>query len=149
MQAKIPPLLIVFVLGAGMLAADARLPGHFDFPGRAWAAYALVAAGILLVLLGVGRFRKADTTVDPLHPDRASELVTGGVYRFTRNPMYLGFAAVLAGWDLYLGSWFGALSRPLYVLLMNRFQIGPEERALAGRFGAAYQAYRSRVRRWL
>ena len=148
MQAKIPPLLVVLVLGALMLATDRYLPGHFDFPGRPWAALAVVALGILLAGLGAARFRAAGTTVDPLHPEQASALVTGGIYRFSRNPMYLGFAAVLAGWTLYLGSYLGALSIPLYVLYMDRFQIVPEEKVLERRFGGAYEAYLGRVRRW-
>lgn len=149
MKLRIPPLLIVLVLGAGMLYADRFLSGHFDFPGRPWAAYALVGFGILLTILGVGCFRAAGTTVDPLHPEQASSLVTGGVYGLTRNPMYLGFAAVMLGWTLYLGSYYGLPALALYVLYMNRFQIAPEEAALGRRFGAAYESYRKRVRRWI
>jgi protein-S-isoprenylcysteine O-methyltransferase Ste14 len=82
-------------------------------------------------------------------PAAASSLVTGGIYRWTRNPMYLGMALALAGWGLYLGN-FGALALVgLFVMYIDRYQIDPEERALTARFGDAFAAYRRRVRRWL
>jgi len=87
--------------------------------------------------------------VNPLKPDSASALVVAGIYRWTRNPMYLGMATVLAAWGLYLAN-IGALAGvALFVAYMNRFQIAPEERALEARFGADFAAYRGRVRRWL
>jgi protein-S-isoprenylcysteine O-methyltransferase Ste14 len=75
--------------------------------------------------------------------------VTTGVYRFTRNPMYLGFLLALIAWGIFLGNIVSALMPLLFVAYMNRFQISPEERALRARFGAPYVAYQSSVRRWL
>lgn len=150
MKAKVPPVLLVLLLAAAMHAV-ARMggPGAFTFPGQMPAAALLFLAGLLLPAAGVHRFRAADTTVDPLHPDKASALVVRGIYSRTRNPMYLGFAAMLLGWAVWLGSIWSFPGLPLYVLWMNRFQIGPEEEALERRFGAAYREYRSRVRRWI
>ena len=76
-------------------------------------------------------------------------MVTRGVYRWTRNPMYLGMLVVLAGWAVWLGSAAALLGLPLSVLLLNRLQIGPEERILRERFGQDYIDYQARVRRWL
>jgi protein-S-isoprenylcysteine O-methyltransferase Ste14 len=84
-----------------------------------------------------------------MKPDAASSLVADGVYRWTRNPMYLGFLIALAGWAAYLANVASALVLPLFVLYMNRFQIVPEERALAARFGPQFEDYRRSVRRWL
>ena len=80
---------------------------------------------------------------------RAPCVVTRGVYRWTRNPMYLGMLVVLAGWAVWLGSAAALLGLPLSVLLLNRLQIGPEERILRERFGQDYIDYQARVRRWL
>jgi protein-S-isoprenylcysteine O-methyltransferase Ste14 len=75
--------------------------------------------------------------------------VSGGIYRFTRNPMYLGRLLQLAGWAVFLSNALAALLLPVYVLYINRFQVQPEERALLERFGSEYAAYQQRVRRWL
>lgn len=141
---------MVLLLAAAMwAAARSGWPGAFAFPGQAAVAALFLLPGLLLPALGVHRFRAADTTVDPLHPDRASALVVRGVYSRTRNPMYLGFAFVLLGWAVWLGSAWSFAGLPLYVLWMNRFQIGPEEQALEHRFGEAYREYLRRVRRWI
>lgn len=149
MKTKVPPLVILVILGGFMLAADRFAPGRFDFQGREWVGVLFVTIGILLTGLGVQRFRASATTVDPRRPGEASALVTSGVYRFTRNPMYLGFASVLVGWAFYLGTALGFLAMPLFVLWMNLFQIAGEETALERRFGKAYAEYRGRVRRWI
>jgi len=82
-------------------------------------------------------------------PQSASALVVSGIYRFTRNPMYVGFLFVLLGWAVWLSNGLSFLFLPAFVLYMNRFQIQPEERALHARFGQEFVAYTSRVRRWL
>ncbi len=76
-------------------------------------------------------------------------LVTSGIYRFTRNPMSLGFLLVLAGWSLYLAHWVAVLPLPAFVACMNRFRIRPEERPLQARFSPRFDQYTSAVRRWL
>jgi len=72
-----------------------------------------------------------------------------GIYRFTRNPMYVGLALVLLGWAALLSSPWALLGPLVFVLYINRFQIAPEERVLSAKFGAAYTEYIARVRRWL
>ena len=111
------------------------------------AGTALVTAGILLALWGVATFRRHHTAVLPFH--RARSLVRSGPYRFTRNPMYLGFALALLGWAVWLGHAPGLLLVALCVVYLDRFQIRPEERMLAERFGEPYRAYIAKVRRWL
>ena len=84
-----------------------------------------------------------------LHPEKASTLVVSGIYRFTHNPMYLGFALMLLALTSRLSTWPGLLVVALFVGYMNRFQIRPEEAALEARFGDAAREYRRSVRRWL
>ncbi len=112
-------------------------------------AIALAAIGAGFDVSGLVAFRRARTTVNPMKPGSASSLVHSGVYRVTRNPMYVGLVFLLLGWAAYLWSpWvlFGPLAFAAYI---NRFQIAPEERALAALFGEEYRAYQARVRRWL
>ncbi len=140
-----PPLLLVALMALAWFAGG---PG-FDFPARVPAGIVLMAAGLGLKIVAALAFRARGTTVSPLAPERSAALVVDGLYRFTRNPMYLGAVTILIGWTLYLGAWPALLAVPVYVLYLNRFQIGPEERALSARFGADYDAYRARVRRWI
>jgi protein-S-isoprenylcysteine O-methyltransferase Ste14 len=94
-------------------------------------------------------FRQAATTIDPVRIDRASALVTGGIYRATRNPMYVSLTLLLVAWALWLGGWWAWAGPVALVLWLDRFQIRPEERAMEARFGAAYLRYKAQVRRWL
>jgi protein-S-isoprenylcysteine O-methyltransferase Ste14 len=84
-----------------------------------------------------------------LKPETSTSLVASGLYRWTRNPMYLGFLTVLLGLGVFLSNPLALAPIPLFVLYMTRFQIRPEEKALEARFGADFAAYKSRVRRWI
>jgi len=133
-----------------MWAVSRLLPaGYLTIPGKLWLSAAVLAVGACIALLGVLEFRSAGTTVDPRTPNESESLVVKGVYRFTRNPMYLGFLLMLVAWGLFLGSVFAALLLPLFIVYMNRFQILPEERHMRALFGEAYNRYASQVRRWL
>ncbi len=112
-------------------------------------AGALVVVGLGFDLLGLIAFRASRTTVNPLKPERSTALVTGGVYRVTRNPMYLGMALLLLAWAVYLSSLLPLAGPVVFVLYITRFQIRPEERALQARFGDDFARYAARVRRWL
>lgn len=152
LELKIPPVAVTVLTGIGMWATAEAFP-VLDIPlpplWRAGLGVMLVAAGVYTALAGVGEFRRAATTVNPLSPEASSRLVTGGIYRHTRNPMYLGMLLGLAGWSVALSH----LSAPLwlmgYAAYMNRFQILPEERVLTEHFGAVFGEYQRRVRRWL
>ena len=112
-------------------------------------AASLAVLGVAVAIAGVASFRRAQTTVNPLKPESTSSLVVSGVYRVSRNPMYVGMLLVLLGWGVLLSNVLALPIVPGFVLYMNRFQIGPEETVLAELFGEEYATYRSRVRRWL
>jgi protein-S-isoprenylcysteine O-methyltransferase Ste14 len=116
---------------------------------RLAAAAAIGLVGIGFSAAGVLAFRRARTTVNPTTPEKATALVSSGAYRITRNPMYVGLAWVLVAWAVFLSSGWALLGVVAFVLYIGRFQIAPEERALAQLFGSEYAAYRARVRRWL
>jgi protein-S-isoprenylcysteine O-methyltransferase Ste14 len=115
----------------------------------------LVLAGSLFVvalafdLAGLLAFRASRTTINPLAPERVSALVTNGVYRITRNPMYVGQCFILLAWGVYLSALLPFLGPIIYILYITRFQIVPEERVLRQLFGEQYAQYTARVRRWL
>lgn len=150
LELKIPPVVIGLALGA-VMAAFARLAPAFAFglPGGRVIAAGLAAIGVLVALSGVASFRRAGTTVNPLQPSATARLVVSGIYRRTRNPMYLGMLLVLLGWGVFLANVLAFLAAIAFIPLMNRLQIGPEERSLAATFGPAFTAYQSTVRRWL
>lgn len=149
LELKIPPPLVALVTGLLMWSA-ARLVPPLALPDvmRVAVAVVLAGAGVGLAVAGVLTFRRAKTTVNPTTPAAASALVRTGVFRFTRNPMYLGLLLCLVAWAIYLSNVLALLIAPLFVLFMNRFQIAPEERALAALFGDSFAAYKRDVRRW-
>ena len=118
-------------------------------PGRIVIAVAVAFVGGFFGIGGIVAFHRAKTTIHPMNPSEASSLVVNGVYTHTRNPMYLGLLIVLFSWSVYLAHPATLVLLPGFVAYMNRFQIIPEERAMASNFGADFEAYRARVRRWL
>jgi protein-S-isoprenylcysteine O-methyltransferase Ste14 len=150
LELKIPPGVVVLLIAALMWLASRTVPDlSFALPARNVVALCLVGLGVTVSGLGVVSFRRADTTVNPLKPGAARALVVSGLYRVTRNPMYLGFLIGLTGWAVSLANALAFLFLPAFVLYLNRFQICPEERALAARFGDEFAAYQAKVRRWL
>lgn len=150
LELKIPPPVVGLVAAAAMWGIDrAEWTPSYEFPGRRVLALTLAVAGLGLAGAGVIEFRRARTTVNPLRPSTTSSLVASGVYRVTRNPMYVGFLLVLLGWAAWLANPATLVIAALFVLYLNRFQITPEERALHALFGAEFETYRGRVRRWL
>ena len=150
LELKVPPLIVV-AIAALLMWAVARVTPRLTllYPGRVLVAAALLISGIAIVLMGVLAFRKASTTVDPRFPENATHIVSSGIYRFTRNPMYLGMLVVLIAWMALLSNVSTVVMPPLFALYITRWQIVPEERALAEKFGAEYEAYCRSVRRWL
>jgi len=147
LENRIPPPIVAACIAAAMLSLAWVVPA-LDFPVPSVLAFPVAGVGALLDAIALVHFLRRRTTVNPLKPESASALVTGGIYRLTRNPMYLGLATLLLAWAIYLGNLAALAGVPLFILYMNRFQIAPEERALEARFGAEYIAYRARVRRW-
>ncbi len=146
LENRLPPPLVVAVLLVAMFAASRALP---PLAARVAGAATLVAFGFSFLARAFRTFRSAGTTIDPVHVERASALVTRGVFGRSRNPMYVGMATMLAGWATFLGSPWLLAGPVLFVAFTTRFQIVPEERAMRARFGDAYASYAGRVRRWL
>ncbi len=150
LELKVPPVALVLIAATGMWGVSVLFPAlSFDFPGVLWASACAASSGVFVAILGVLAFRAVGTTVDPRVPDQSEILVVSGVYRYSRNPMYLGFLLVLCSWGLWLGNLLALFLLPAFVLYMNRFQIIPEERFMLEKFGEDYIRYCGRVRRWV
>ncbi len=121
----------------------------FVIPHRGWIATAVALVGALIAVAGVVSFRRAHTTVNPTTPARASSLVVSGIYQFTRNPMYLGFTLILLALAVFFSNALAVALVLCFVLYLDRFQIRPEERALARLFPEEFAGYKARVRRWM
>jgi protein-S-isoprenylcysteine O-methyltransferase Ste14 len=150
LELRVPPVALAVIAAALMWCARLATP-DFDFPSPSNLMFSvgLALVGALICLAGVVAFRRAKTTVNPMKPDTTSSLVVSGIYRYTRNPMYLGFLLLLMAWAAALSNVLALVSLPAFVLYMNCFQIVPEERMLASRFEQDFAEYRARVRRWL
>lgn len=150
LELRIPPVVVVVVFAAAMLGLSWLTPlATFELPGSRIASFCLALLGMAAATAGILAFRTSRTTVDPRTPDAASTVVVGGIYRFSRNPMYLGFLCMLAGWVVYLSNATAALLLPAFVAYINAFQIKPEERILLSKFGPRFTEYMGSVRRWL
>jgi protein-S-isoprenylcysteine O-methyltransferase Ste14 len=150
LEVTIPPpavaaAIAVVMWGTSRLAPLLQLPDAL----RLSAAAAILLLGIGFSAGGVLAFRRARTTLNPTKPQQASSLVNSGVYRITRNPMYVGLSCVLVAWAVFLSSAWALLGPVAFVLYIGRFQVAPEERALAKLFGSEYADYQAKVRRWL
>ncbi|MYN14239.1 DUF1295 domain-containing protein [Pusillimonas sp. TS35] len=150
LELAIPPPFIMLATALAMWLLSVLLP-RFAFAAlhNTWAAIVFAAAGILFGVAGILAFKRAHTTPDPRTPGAATALVTSGVYRVTRNPMYLGSLLLLIGWGFYLGNVWSLIFAFAFPVYIQRYQIRPEERALMEKFGADYAAYKTKVRAWL
>ncbi|MBF0377275.1 MAG: isoprenylcysteine carboxylmethyltransferase family protein [Desulfamplus sp.] len=150
LELKIPPVLLTFLFSfliwiISMVTNDMNM--------NKWVLYLLslffFIGGSLFSIAGVIGFRNAKTTVNPLKPDNASSLVDTGIYRISRNPMYVGLFLLLISLALFLSNLYAFIAALFFILYMNKFQIAPEERALEKIFGTNYIDYKNRVRRWI
>jgi protein-S-isoprenylcysteine O-methyltransferase Ste14 len=143
-----PPLVYTGMLLLGLLL-DRIMPWSLELTwiGRYVGGGILIAAGLLFGMSAMGMFRKAGTDVKPWKTTTA--IVATGVYRFTRNPMYLGMAMLYIGLGLALSSLGAFLLLPILILIIRTQVIAREERYLEGKFGDNYRDYKARVRRWL
>lgn len=147
MELRLPPVLQAGLSASLMAAFTILLPdGAVRLP---WLAAVLGGAGLTFLALAVLDFAKSRTTVNPMHPDRAEKLVVGGLYRVSRNPMYVGMALLLCAFSAWAFVWPHVFVIAAFLAWMTRFQIMPEERQLLRRFGDDYQAYMAAVRRWI
>jgi protein-S-isoprenylcysteine O-methyltransferase Ste14 len=150
LELRIPPPVVALLVALAMWGVSLET-SRIDVAAalRNAAAILLGAVGFACAIAGVVAIRRARTTTSPIKPETATSLVTSGIYRFTRNPMYLGLCFVLLAWAVFLSSAWALLGPVAFALYIGRFQITPEEKVLSKLFGPAFAEYQSKVRRWL
>ncbi len=144
-----PPVIMLFFVGLVWLFQRYIPIIEFTIPFKLYVCIAIFLLGMLLAVYSVFGFLRAKTTISPFALKETKSLVTSGLYRYTRNPMYLGMALIIASAILFYGALSGVFSLILFVVVLNRLQIKPEEKVLEGIFGAEYTSFKCRVRRWI
>lgn len=145
----LPPPVITAITAALMWQTSSHqdLRGHFA--GQYGLVVFLVLMGLMLMVLAARTLRQAHTTLLPFNPSQTRTLVTKGVFRYSRNPIYVGDGLLLLAWAVWLGLGVSLLWLPIFILYMTKVQIKAEEQALTQKFGPLYQQYCQQVRRWL
>lgn len=142
-----PPILLLIHIFAAFLL-NWLFPLPFTFAKiLVWVGYLLTLVGIGLAFSAAGRFMKAHPTLDP--HGSVTEIVTSGPYRFSRNPIYLGFVCLLIGFPFIFSNYWGLILSPVLMVSLFQLIIKHEETYLEKKFGDVYSSYKSRVRRWL
>lgn len=149
LKLKIPPAVVFLICIGLMWAIDRQISDWFVIDLGQWVPRVMLVIGVYLGLAGLIQFRKNSTSVDPHHPEKASALVTTGVYNFSRNPMYLAMFLILLGGFIKFGEPAGLIVLIFYVWYMNEFQIKPEEEIMEQKFGEEFLEYKKEVRRWV
>ena len=149
LELRLPPLPLTFIFAVLMWGINYLLPLGFNFTGQALLASFFLFLSLLFILPAAFSFFKAKTTVDPRTPNKSNTLVISGLYKISRNPMYVGMLLCLISLSIAQGNIISLLLSFVFALYLTRFQIKPEERFLTEKFGEQYLQYCETVRRWL
>lgn len=144
-----PPVVMLFFCVLVLVTKQGIAIYRFDTDWSRPLGWVLILLGLVSGAAGVLRFRKESTTIDPSNPYKTSYLVKNGLYRISRNPMYLGLGLILIGIELLTAELAGMIWVLAFFMYMTRFQILPEERALSQKFGDEFKKYKQKTRRWI
>ena len=144
-----PPFQALFFSIIMWLISRQFLNANFSLNGINIFAFVFLIIAVMLLILSINKFRQVGTTISPLKPNKTSSLINSGIYRYTRNPMYLGLLLMLFSIALFLKNFISFLIIPLFILFITKNQILPEEEALENIFGGEYKNYKKKVRRWI
>jgi len=145
----IPPVLVLILFALVMWLISVISPPCSFEKLHVLTPSLIIIVGLCLISLSSITLLRHRTTLDPRKPEQATVLIQNGLYRYCRNPIYLGLSLILLGWGLYLSNFLGLLLVAGFIGYINRFQIKPEEKLLGLKFGDAYKTYKHNVRRWV
>jgi len=150
MNQRVPPAIVLLVhFGVVWLLNKYLKFANFTIPGQGTVAILLGISGCALVIYSMYTLHRANTTIDPIFPEKASSLITAGPFSISRNPIYLALLLILMAWIIWLGNAVAVLLPVTFVWHLTYFQIKAEEAALEEKFGTVYQKYKLKVRRWI
>ena len=145
---KIPPPLIVLVLIVSIYFSSKKI--HLiNIPLQLEISIFILSAGILIFVNPVLQFIKSKTTVNPIQFEEVNKLVTSGIFKYSRNPMYLGMLMIVLSTSIFYLNIYSILTPLLFILWINKFQIKREEEFLIEKFGDEYLSYKKKTRRWI
>ncbi len=148
MKTKIPPPVVTLVSALLIFFSKELFPSYaFDY--QSMLSIGVFISGLMILVSAVSLFKKKETTVNPMSPEKASSLVVDGVFKYTRNPMYLGMSVVLLSISIQFNLIGGLLIVCLFVAYITVFQIIPEEEAMEENFGEEYLSFKKSTRRWI
>ena len=148
MKTKIPPPIVTLV-SALLIFFSKELFPNYAFDYQSMLSIVIFISGLIILISAVSLFKKKETTVNPMSPEKASSLVVDGVFKYTRNPMYLGMSVVLLSISIQFNLIGGLLIVSLFVAYITVFQIIPEEEAMEENFGQDYLLFKKNTRRWI
>ena len=147
-KTKIPPPLVALTFGFLINYTKDIFP-KIEIRNEIIFGSFMIIIGLIIILSAIILFKKYQTTITPLNPSNATKLITDGIYKFSRNPMYLGLLLVLLGISIMINLTGGFFLIPLFILYLNLFQIVPEESAMVDLFKEEFLDYKKNVRRWI
>ena len=145
---KIPPPILVIILITSIYFSSDKLD-LISIPYRTSFSYVILSIGILVIINPVVKFIKSKTTVNPVEFKNVEKLVTSGIYKYSRNPMYLGMIMIIISTTVYYLNFYSLLTPFIFYFWINRFQIKREEVFLEEKFGQEYLSYKTKTRRWI
>jgi protein-S-isoprenylcysteine O-methyltransferase Ste14 len=148
METKIPPPIVTLVFGLSIFFSKGMFQA-VEIKHSFYIGTLLLLLGFVILISAVRLFRKDETTVNPLSPEQATKLVTAGIFKYSRNPMYLGMALVLGSIAIFFNLLGGIILITLFCLYITKFQIIPEERAMKDLFPDDFDKYTKVTRRWI
>ena len=147
LNTKIPPPIVMFLCIGIIYLFESQI--EYSQPNLKAAGIIFLILGLIIIFLAVLKFMKTKTTVDPTRPHKTSNLVISGIYKITRNPMYLGMLFLIMAYAIYNNNIFGCIVIPVFIFYINKFQIEPEEIEMRKKFGESFENYCKKVNRWI
>ena len=145
---KIPPPLIVLTLIISIYFSSKRID-LINIPFQLEISFFILSLGIIIFINPVLKFIKSKTTINPIQFEETNRLVTSGIFKYSRNPMYLGMLMIIISTSIFYLNIYSILTPFLFVFWINKFQIKREEVFLTEKFGKEYLSYKNKTRRWI
>lgn len=148
MNNKIPPPIVTFICGLAIYFSKTFFIQFFSYNNNTISLFLLIL-GLTVFILAIKAFNRQKTTVNPLEPRQASSLVSSGIFKYSRNPMYLGMLIILLAISFKFNLVGGIIISLFFYIFITKFQILPEEEAMNELFGDEFIEYSTRTRRWI
>ena len=147
LKTKIPPPIVTLLCIGIIYLFENKI--EYSQPDFKAIGIIFLILGFIIIFLAVLKFIKIKTTVDPTRPHKTSNLVINGIYKITRNPMYLGMLFLIMAYTIYTNNVVGSITIPIFIFYINKFQIEPEEIEMRKKFGESFENYCKKVNRWI